>query len=63
MNGANEEAGPAAEPTAEETNLLVRAFFGITDPDRQAEIIALAERHASASPRYAKLLAKRATRQ
>lgn len=44
-----------SEPTAAETLRLVTALQSITDPDRLDEIRTLAERLASASPRFADL--------
>ena len=45
-----------SEPTAEETLRLVTAMNSIVDPDKRDEILALAERMAGASPRFAELL-------
>ena len=45
-----------SEPTAEEALRLVTALNSIVDPDKRDEILALAERMAGASPRFAELL-------
>lgn len=50
------------EPSAEEALRLTSAFLQITDPDKVAEVLALAERHASKSPKLARALQKLKTR-
>jgi hypothetical protein len=45
-----------SEPTAEETLRFLTALNAITDPDQLDEIQALAERLASASPKFAEFL-------
>jgi len=50
------------EPTAEEALRLTSAFLRITDPDKIAEVLALAERHASKSPKLARALQKLKTK-
>jgi len=50
------------DPTAEEALRLTSAFLRITDPDKIAEVLALAERHASKSPKLARALQKLKTK-
>ena len=51
-----------SEPTADETLRLLRAFRNIVDPEQQAQVLLLAERHACRSPRFASLLQKLKTK-
>ena len=47
------------EASPEELLQLVQAFNRIFDPEMQAEVIALAELHASRNPKFAEVLLKR----
>jgi hypothetical protein len=52
-----------ADHSADEIALrLFSAFSQIADPDRRAEVFALAEMHASKSPKYAELLLRLQTK-
>jgi hypothetical protein len=55
-------AWDAAQTADEEALRLFSAFSRIADPERRAEVIALAELHASKSPRYAELLLRLQTK-
>lgn len=44
------------EPSADEALQLVEAFNLIMDPELQAEVLALAEMHASRNPKFVEAL-------
>ena len=62
INDETETPAGSPEPTAEEALRLTSAFLRITDPVKVAEVLALAERHASKSPKLARALQKLKTR-
>jgi len=55
-------AASPTEPSADEALRLLRAFANIADPETQAEVLALAELHASKSPLFAAALQRLKTR-
>lgn len=45
-----EDQGRGSPPLDEDALRLVIAFYSIMEPERQAEVLALAEKHAGAGP-------------
>lgn len=58
----DEELAAETGPTDDEAVRFLTAFSRIADPDKQAEILALAVRYAGDSARYDALMERRKTR-